>query len=136
MHTALGDRTLEHVTPADQRSPGRCEGQAIEQRPHDLPAEQPRFNWANPAARALFELDADALVRTESRASAPDEGAREERQRLLERVERFGFIDDYAGVRVSSTGRRFRIERATVWNVLQGGAVVGQAACFARATPL
>ena len=43
---------------------------------------------------------------------------REERARLLETVARRGFIDDYSGVRISKTGRRFRIIRATVWNLL------------------
>jgi hypothetical protein len=28
-----------------------------------------------------------------------------------------GFIDDYAGVRIARTGRRFLIQRATVWNL-------------------
>ncbi len=33
---------------------------------------------------------------------------------LLARVRKFGFIDDYSGVRVSSSGRRFIIEGCTV----------------------
>ncbi|HTU26422.1 MAG TPA: MEKHLA domain-containing protein, partial [Pirellulales bacterium] len=44
-----------------------------------------------------------------------------------------GFVDDYQGIRISSTGRRFRIEQAVVWNVLDvTGAKVGQAATFSR----
>ena len=63
-------------------------------------------------------------------AEAPD---REERARLLARVGTQGYIDDYAGVRVSRTGRRFRIARATVWNLLDdGGNHCGQAASFAH----
>jgi len=47
-------------------------------------------------------------------------------------VTRQGFIADYAGVRVSASGRRFRIERATVWNLLDdAGGLHGQAAAFA-----
>jgi hypothetical protein len=70
------------------------------------------------------------LTRTPSRltAEAPD---REERARLLEIVTRRGFIDDYSGIRVSKTGRRFRISRATVWNLLtEDGRPCGQAARF------
>jgi len=52
------------------------------------------------------------LTRTPSRltAEAPN---REERARLLAAVTARGFIDDYSGVRISKSGRRFRIARAT-----------------------
>ena len=56
---------------------------------------------------------------------------RDERARLLDAVTRDGFIDDYRGVRISKTGRRFLIENATVWNLLdENGAPYGQAATF------
>jgi len=42
-----------------------------------------------------------------------------------------GFIDDYSGVRISKTGRRFKIFRATVWNLLnEDSQPCGQAAMF------
>lgn len=44
--------------------------------------------------------------------------AQAERARLLERVARDGFIDDYSGVRLAAGGTRFLIRRATVWNLL------------------
>ena len=72
----------------------------------------------------------DELTRMPSRltAEAPN---REERARLMERVTRDGFIADYSGVRISKTGRRFRIDQATVWNLLTtSGAPCGQAAMF------
>ena len=44
---------------------------------------------------------------------------------------RDGFVDDYSGVRISATGRRFFIEKATVWNVRdERGEFAGQAAMF------
>jgi len=47
------------------------------------------------------------------------------------RVRDNGFIDDYSGIRISLNGRRFRINQATVWNVLdEAGAYAGQAATF------
>ncbi|MGB0184954.1 MAG: MEKHLA domain-containing protein [Opitutales bacterium] len=43
-----------------------------------------------------------------------------------------GCADNYGGVRVSASGRRFQITGARVWNLLDAaGAVVGQAAMFA-----
>jgi hypothetical protein len=67
-------------------------------------------------------------------AEAPERG---ERARLLERVMAQGCVDDYTGVRVSRTGRRFLIEQATVWNLIgPDGSRVGQAASFSRWRPL
>ena len=96
----------------------------------------PILDYGNRAALALFELSWPELTRLPSRLTAevPD---REERARLLSRVSQQGFIDDYAGVRISRGGRRFRIEAATVWNLIEpDGLVVGQAATFAIWRPL
>ena len=62
---------------------------------------------------------------------------REERARLLDRTKREGFVDDYSGVRITRTSRRFKIERAVVWNLIDAaGTLLGQAATFERWTPL
>jgi hypothetical protein len=93
---------------------------------------EPVLNYANRCCQQLFELDWDTLVITPSRLTAevPD---RAERERLLRRVTESGVIDDYSGIRVSATGRRFRIEQATVWNLVDAtGRYRGQAALFHR----
>ncbi len=90
----------------------------------------PILNYGNRAALVLWEMSWAELTRTPSRltAEAPN---REERARLLAAVAQRGFIDDYSGVRISKTGRRFRIARATVWNLVAGdGRPCGQAAMF------
>jgi MEKHLA domain len=92
----------------------------------------PVLNYGNASALALWEMSWAELTRTPSRLTAetPD---REERARLLATVTKRGFIDDYSGVRISKTGRRFCIERATVWNLLaEQGNPCGQAAMFAH----
>lgn len=62
---------------------------------------------------------------------------RAERERLLGRVAARGCIDDYAGVRVSRSGRRFRIRGATVWTLVDDdGRRLGQAATFSDWAPL
>jgi len=78
--------------------------------------KDPVFNYANRAALALFEMSWDEFTAMPSRLSA-EPLLQEERARLLARVAASGFIDDYRGVRISRTGKRFLIERATVWNV-------------------
>lgn len=96
----------------------------------------PIFFYGNQLALSLFELDFAAFTQLPSRYSA-QALLREERAVLLDRVRDHGFIDDYAGVRVSATGRRFRIEQAVVWNLLdEAGGLHGQAATFAHWAPL
>ena len=92
----------------------------------------PVLNYGNAAALALWEMSWAELTRTPSRltAEAPN---REERARLLAAVTQHGFIDDYSGIRISKTGRRFKIFRATVWNLIsETGRPGGQAAMFAQ----
>lgn len=91
----------------------------------------PVFFFGNAAALAAFETDAAAFIGMPSRLSA-EAPLRGERQALLDRVSAHAFIDDYAGIRISAKGRRFRIGPATVWNLLDAqGQRHGQAACFA-----
>ena len=96
----------------------------------------PVFFYGNRMALDLFEMDYSRFVRLPSRYSAEPVN-REERARLLERVSRDGFIDDYSGVRISASGKRFRIEQAVVWNLIEAdGLIHGQAATFDRWTAL
>lgn len=91
----------------------------------------PLFFFANRAALGAFEADLDQFIGLPSRLSA-EAPLREERQVLLDRVSRDGFIDDYCGIRISLRGRRFEIRDAVVWNLVDGrGQRHGQAACFA-----
>lgn len=90
----------------------------------------PLFFFANRAALVRFETTLDAFVGMPSRLSA-EAPLREERQALLARVTRHGFIDDYAGIRISARGTRFPIRDAVVWNLLDAaGRRHGQAAAF------
>lgn len=92
----------------------------------------PIFYFGNRMALQLFEMDFSAFTLLPSRLSA-EALLRQERAQLLERVMRDGIIEDYAGVRISSTGRRFQISNASVWNVMDpAGGLVGQAAAFAE----
>jgi len=102
---------------------------------HDT-ADDPLLTYGNRLALELFETDWTTLTATPSRLTA-EAPLREERERLLARVREHGFIDDYAGIRISRRGRRFHIERATVWNLVDpDGHRHGQAAWFDSWTPL
>jgi len=92
----------------------------------------PILNYANQTALDLWELSWDRFIKTPSRLTAePDERA--ERERLLTQARAEGYYDGYRGVRISSTGRRFRVEQALIWTVIDSaGRPIGQAATFSQ----
>ncbi len=138
-HTTCLARSFKHWTGHDLL-PGNFSETELAQKvfeapfvlvSHDTEAD-PILNYGNSAALSLWEMSWEELTRTPSRltAEAPN---REERAKLLEAVTRRGFIDDYSGVRISKSGRRFRISQATVWNLLtEKDQPCGQAAMFDR----
>ena len=139
VHAACLVRSYQHWTGRDLL-PGVIPGPDLAEKLFTAPfvlvshglEPDPVLNYGNQTALTLWEMTWDELTRTPSRltAEAPN---RAERARLLDAVTRHGFIDDYSGVRISKTGRRFRITRATVWNLLTpDGRPGGQAATFDR----
>ena len=138
-HTQVLARSLRHWT-GRELLPGVTEARELSQQvfaapfvvvSHGTEADSV-LNYGNQTALTLWEMSWEELIRTPSRftAEAPN---REERARLLAEVTRRGFIDNYSGVRIAKSGRRFRIARATVWNLLDAaGAPRGQAAMFAQ----
>lgn len=96
---------------------------------HGIQAD-PILNYGNQAALDLWELNIERFTQMPSRLTA-EPMHRDERARLLERTTRDGYVDDYSGIRISSTGRRFFLPQATVWNLIdEHGAYAGQAATF------
>lgn len=98
------------------------------------PAADPILNYGNQTALSLWELPWEKFTQTPSRLTA-EPMHRDERARLLERTARDGYADDYRGIRISATGRRFMIEEAIIWNIDdEQGNFAGQAATFDRWT--
>ena len=92
----------------------------------------PILNYGNQTALDLWELSWDQLIKTPSRLTAEADD-RAERGRMLERAKLNGYFDGYRGVRISSTGRRFLVEQALIWNVIDpAGSPLGQAATFSQ----
>lgn len=92
----------------------------------------PILNYGNQSALDLWELSWEQFIKTPSRLTAePDDRA--ERARMLERAKLYGYFDGYRGIRISSTGQRFLVERALIWTVIDSaGTPVGQAATFSQ----
>lgn len=96
----------------------------------------PILNYGNQTALNLWEMSWQTLTQTPGRKTA-EPIHRDERQKFLDTVKKNGFIDHYSGIRISSTGKRFKIEQATVWNLVDcAGKILGQAATFKNWTHL
>lgn len=92
----------------------------------------PILNYGNHAALELWEMTWEQLTQTPSRHTAEPLN-QTERAAMLRIAGQQGYFEGYRGVRISSTGRRFLVEDATVWNVLDSsGRRIGQAATFSR----
>ena len=98
--------------------------------------DDPVLNYGNNTALCLWEASWEEFTRMPSRLTA-EPLERSERERLLAEVTSRGYIDNYSGIRISTTGKRFRIHRATVWNVMEEeNTCVGQAVIFSDWEPL
>lgn len=96
---------------------------------HDATPD-PVFTYVNRAAMALWDMDWAEMTRLPSRLSA-EPMERTARARFLADVKAHGFVEGYEGVRISKSGRRFRIRDALLWNLLdETGQPCGQAALF------
>lgn len=95
-------------------------------------ADDPILMYGNQRALKLWETDLESLLQMPSRKTA-EPVHRDERAELLRRVTEDGFIEDYQGIRISATGKRFRIHQAIVWNLTdKAGNHAGQAATFSE----
>jgi hypothetical protein len=139
LHAATLARSYRHFT-GRKLVPGRLGGRELARRIYLAPfvvvshgtEADPVLNYGNARALRLWEMSWEELTRTPSRLTA-EAPLREERAGLLAAVTARGFIDDYSGIRISRTGRRFHIAQATVWNLITpDGKPCGQAAMFSE----
>ncbi|HEY9768079.1 MAG TPA: MEKHLA domain-containing protein [Coleofasciculaceae cyanobacterium] len=89
----------------------------------------PILNYGNKTALQLWSMSWKELIKTPSRLTAEPVN-RETRATMLEQAAKQGYISNYQGIRISSTGKRFLIE-AIIWNLTDElGQKCGQAATF------
>ncbi|PZU92463.1 MAG: MEKHLA domain-containing protein [Pseudanabaena sp.] len=92
----------------------------------------PVLNYGNQKALDLWQMDWSSFTSTPSRHTA-EPVERHEREQLLTQAKSQGYISDYRGIRISSTGDRFYINQAIIWNVIdEDGKRWGQAATFSN----
>jgi hypothetical protein len=120
----------------DRSSPAKFQAQQLYLAPfvvvsHGTESE-PVLNYGNKLALNLWEMEWEQFTTTPSQQTAEPMN-RLDRQQMLRQAQTQGFIQDYQGVRISSSGRRFEISKATVWNLQDPkGRPCGQAATFDR----
>ncbi|MGN6208196.1 MEKHLA domain-containing protein [Asticcacaulis sp.] len=93
----------------------------------------PIFRYANARALRLWEMDWEAFIRLPSRLSAEvASDIQSDRNALLKAALARGWVDDYTGIRIASTGQRFHIRNTTLWNVVDSQGVHHGQAAFIR----
>jgi len=126
----IGNDLIRWTADAKQRARTLFEASAVVVS-HGVEPD-PILNYGNQTALDLWELSWEQFIKTPSRLTAePDDRA--ERERMLTQARAKGYYDGYRGVRISSTGKRFLVERALIWTVIDpAGRPIGQAATFSQ----
>jgi hypothetical protein len=90
----------------------------------------PIFNYANLCAQKLWEVSWNDFIQMPSKKSV-EASLRDDRSQLLNSLKNSGYSNDYRGTRISSSGTRFDIIDACVFNLIdEHGNYKGQAATF------
>lgn len=98
---------------------------------HDT-SDDPVLTYGNMTAQKLWEMDWDRLTTLPSRLTA-ELAHRDQREAMFQRMREFGFIEDYSGIRISATCKRFEIRNAVIWTLRDdAGEKVGEAAMFSE----
>jgi len=93
----------------------------------------PIFRYANAQALMLWEMDWESFTCLPSRLSAEaSDDIQLDRDTLLKTALASGWVDNYTGVRISSTGQRFDIRNTVLWNVVDDSGVRHGQAAFIR----
>ncbi len=131
-HVALLQRSFRQYLGRDLHSKGAA--RAIYDAPFPVlshnTAADPVLTYGNLAAQRLWEMNWATLTTMPSRLTAEPQH-RDTRAAMFDRMRQQGFIDDYTGVRISASGRRFEIQNAVIWSLADAdGVKQGEAATF------
>ena len=124
----LGENLIDSVDTPEQLS------QALFDAPFVLVSHgteaDPIFNYGNQTALQLWSLSWSEFIKTPS-ASVTEPDEMEDRAMMLKQAAEQGYIENYQGIRTAKTGKKFRIERVKLWNLIdESGQKCGQAATF------
>ncbi len=98
--------------------------------------DDPVLTYGNLAAQTLWQRPWAELTQLPSRLTA-EPAHRTQRADMFDKMRKFGFFENYTGIRISATGQRFEIHNATIWTLTDAqGKRRGEAATFTEFTPL
>ncbi|MFM7087492.1 MAG: MEKHLA domain-containing protein [Cyanobium sp.] len=100
---------------------------------HDGSAD-PRLIYANRAALLLWRRRWSEMVGLPSRLTA-EPSQRPSRALALQQAQRQGGVRGYAGIRIDSHGRRFRLEGARLWSLAPQDAAAADASARDASVP-
>lgn len=90
----------------------------------------PILTYGNLAAQSLWQLSWDQLTQLPSRKTA-EPAHQAQRTEMFQHMRKYGFYENYRGIRISATGQRFEIRNATIWTLTDAfGHHIGEAATF------
>lgn len=99
---------------------------------HGIEAD-PIFNYGNQTMLDLWEISWEELKQMPSRKTVRDYFSQEERDKMLLQAREKGYIAHYHGIRITKSGKLFKIENVLVWNISSfQGEYLGQAATFSQ----
>ena len=90
----------------------------------------PRFSYANESSQKLFLYNWNEFTALPS--TTPIEPSDfPQSQRMLDECSSQGFSKAFEGIRITSTGKRFKIGRTILWNIIDdSGRKIGKAVVF------
>jgi hypothetical protein len=92
----------------------------------------PILNYGNSAALRLWKGTWEQLTSLPSKYTA-DADVRRNREEDMKKVTKYGYLDNYDGVRIAFDKTKFRISNVTIWNMnIDNNRRIGQAATFSR----
>lgn len=98
---------------------------------HNTDAD-PCYNYGNLQALQLWEMSWEELIITPSK-STTESTMRSQRSQFLTEAMKKGYITNCEGVRTSRTGKKYRIDHITLWNLIdEQNSYYGQAATFSE----
>jgi MEKHLA domain len=96
---------------------------------HDRSAD-PILTYGNNRVLELWEVDWEELTKMHSKDTAKSVD-RQDRSVMMAQVKRDNYLSGYSGMRVSKTGKEFKILDGVIWNMFaDNGDFYGQAAWF------
>jgi len=98
--------------------------------------KDPIYNYSSEKGLIVWDMTWDQFRKTPSRTTT-EPLLREEREAILRETATKGYMTNYEGIRISRSGKKYKISDITLWNLTDNlGQYCGQAATFSQWQPI